>query len=205
MTLDDAGGRLVVAAAWGGDSLKRMGLASPGTAKSFAGGAAYADPRLAQLGARFLIPRGKESEIAALGFARSDATAYDKHRLALGVPDGSRDLDVEKSILLENGFEELNGIDFQKGCYMGQELTARTKYRALVKKRLLPVAVEGPLPAPGTTVMLDGAAAGEIHSGRDNRALAWLRLEAVAAAQTGAKLIAGAARVTPQRPAWAKF
>ena len=60
-----------------------------------------------------------------------------------GLPDGSRDMLVEKSLLMECGFDELNGIDWQKGCYLGQELTARTRYRGLVKKRLLPVAVEG--------------------------------------------------------------
>ena len=61
----------------------------------------------------------------------------------LGVPDGSRDLQLEKALLLESGFDELNGVDWQKGCYMGQELTARTKYRGLIKKRLFPVRVEG--------------------------------------------------------------
>ena len=70
------------------------------------------------------------------------------------MPDGSRDLVVDKALLLENGFDELNGVDWQKGCYMGQELTARTKYRALIRKRLFPVKVEGALPAPGAPVHL---------------------------------------------------
>src|SRR3546814_21087417 len=71
------------------------------------------------------------------------------------LPDGSRDLAVEKTVLLEAGFEELGGVDFDKGCYMGQELTARTKYRGLVKRRLLPVRIAGPLPAPGTAIPLE--------------------------------------------------
>ncbi|MGH7091382.1 MAG: YgfZ/GcvT domain-containing protein, partial [Stellaceae bacterium] len=100
------------------------------------------------------------------------------------------------------GFDELHGIDWQKGCYIGQELTARMKYRALVKKRLLPVAVEGPLPAPGTPVLLDGEEVGELRSGRDGIALAVLRLDAVARAEAGATLGAGAARLTPRRPNW---
>ena len=198
--IEDASGRYVVAAAWGDGVLARFGLNAAGAAKSFTGGLAYADPRLDALGARFLIPRGNESEIAALGFSRVDAAAYDKHRLALGVPDGSRDLEVEKSILLENGFEELNGVDFQKGCYMGQELTARTKYRALIRKRLLPVTVEGKLPAPGTAITADGEEVGELRSGADGMALAMLKLDALEA-----KLSAGGAKLVPQKPEWMKL
>ena len=85
--------------------------------------------------------------MAAHGLTPAPFAAYDRHRLALGVPDGSRDLIVDKSLLLESGFEELNGVSFTKGCFVGQELTARTKHRALVKKRLMPVRVDGPLPA----------------------------------------------------------
>jgi tRNA-modifying protein YgfZ len=122
------------------------------------------------------------------------------------VPDGSRDLPVEKAILLEAGFDELNGVDWQKGCYIGQELTARTKYRGLIKKRLMPVRVAGALPPPGTPVMLDGQDAGELRSGQDGIALALLRLEAVAAAAaSGEALHAGDARLTPLRPDWARF
>src|SRR5665213_2260475 len=129
-----------------------------------------------------------------------DAAAYDRHRLALGVPDGSRDLEIERSILLENGFEELNGVDFQKGCYMGQELTARTKYRALIKKRLLPVNVDGPLPAPGTKVMAGEQEMGEMRSGRDGAALAVLKLDALET-----KLTAGGATIIPRKPEWLKL
>jgi folate-binding protein YgfZ len=123
----------------------------------------------------------------------------------LGVPDGSRDLMIEKAILLESGFDELNGVDWQKGCYVGQELTARTKYRGLVKKRLVPVVVEGPLPAPGTPVMLGNQEAGEMRSGQDGIALALLRLEAVDEASAENPLSAGAARLTPRKPDWVNF
>lgn len=199
VTLADASARLSVAAAWGDGAAAKLGL-SNGMAKPFAGGLIYADPRLPALGARFLIPAGRETEIAATGFARADAASYDRHRLALGVPDGSRDLEIEKSILLENGFEELNGVDFAKGCYMGQELTARTKYRALIKKRLVPVTVEGPLPPVGTPVTCNGEDVGEIRSGTDGLALAMLKLDAL-----GGPLAAGTAKLAPQPPAWMKF
>ena len=105
--------------------------------------------------------------LVAAGVAEGDFAAYDRHRLALGVPDGSRDLVPEKSILLELGFDELNGVDWQKGCYVGQELTARTKYRGLIKKRLFPVRIDGPTPQPGAIIMLDGKEAGEMRSARD--------------------------------------
>lgn len=122
------------------------------------------------------------------------------------MPDGSRDLPVEKAILLEAGFDELAGVDWQKGCYIGQELTARTKYRALIKKRLLPVEIDGPLPPPGTPVMLGEEEAGEIRSGRGRLALALLRLDMVEKAGTADRpLTAGAARITPHKPEWARF
>ena len=199
VTLADASEKFVAAAAWGDGATAKLNL-TDGAAKPFAAGVAYVDPRLTALGVRFLIPAGRENDIAAAGFASADAAAYDRHRLALGVPDGSRDLEIEKSILLENGFEELNGVDFAKGCYMGQELTARTKYRALIKKRLVPVKVDGPLPAPGTPVMRNGEDVGELRSGADGVALAMLKLDAL----TG-PLVAGAATLTPQPPAWMKL
>jgi len=206
VTLADASARFRVVAGWGDGADRALSLSGEGTARPFAGGIAFVDSRLAALGLRFLLPRDAGfTSLDAAGFAGTDDAAYDRHRLALGVPDGSRDLTIEKALLLESGFDELHGIDWQKGCYMGQELTARTKYRALVKKRLLPVAVEGAVPAPGTLVMLGNEEVGEIHSGRDGVALALLRLDAVEAAERGAPLLAGTARLTPQKPSWAKF
>jgi folate-binding protein YgfZ len=152
---------------------------------------------LSGLGVRLIVPR--DVAMSALGFAPADESVYDRLRLSLGVPDGSRDLVIEKSILLEAGFDELNGIDWQKGCYVGQELTARTRYRGLIKKRLMPVAVDGPLPAPDSIILLGGVEAGEMRSGRDGIGLALLRLEAV---EDGRPLTAGDARLTPQRPEW---
>jgi hypothetical protein len=206
VSLADATPRFAVAAGFALPDDDPLDLPIEGAAKPFAGGVAYADPRLRALGLRFALPR--EAGFSALveaGFTRADEAQYDLHRLRLGVADGSRDLPIEKALLLEAGYDELNGIDWQKGCYMGQDLTARTKYRALIKKRLLPVAIDGPLPAPGTKIMLGSEEAGEIHSGRDGRALALLRLDAVEAAATGTPLTADAARVTPEKPSWAKF
>ena len=185
-------------------------LALPGEAglgRGFAGGVVFADPRLAAAGARAIAPNDSLRAAAAeAGFAEASADAYDRARIALGLPDGSRDLEIEKAILLENGFDELNGIDWNKGCYMGQELTARTKYRGLVRKRLMPVAIEGPAPAFGTPVLLGDQDAGEMRSARADLGLALLRLDKVEEARTaGVSLSAGEAKLTPRKPAWAKF
>lgn len=156
------------------------------------GGIAAPDPRLPDAGWRVLA----DSPLAA----NSDAAAWDAHRLALGLPDGSRDMEAEKSLLLEAGFDELNGASWSKGCYMGQELTARTKYRGLIKRRLVPVAVEGPLPAPGTPIVLGEKEVGTMRSGRGARGLATLRLEAL-----HAPLRAGEAVLAAQVPDWMRL
>lgn len=209
VALSNASERFAVVAAWGEGTTQAFGLDDAGAAKEFAGGVAYIDPRLAVLGARFLVPRDKRDAPAQAGFVASDADTYDRHRLALGVPDGTRDLAPEKALPMESGFDELNAIDWQKGCYMGQELTARMKYRALVKKRLLPVTIEGAIDggavAPGTAITQNGNDAGEMLSTRGGRGLALLRLEAVEAAQSnGGGLMAGAARILPKKPTWMK-
>jgi folate-binding protein YgfZ len=208
VTLGPASGDLAVFAVFGSGALAALMLPDEaGAARPYAGGVAFVDPRLAALGARVIAPRDTAAAaLAADGFAAADFAAYDRLRLAEGIPDGSRDLAIEKSILLESGFDELNGVDWKKGCYIGQELTARTKYRGLIKKRLMPVRVEGTLPPPGTLVTLDGQEAGELRSGRDGMALALLRLEAVASAgEAGRILQAGEARITPLKPGWAAF
>lgn len=196
-----------VYALWGDGAAPALGLAGqPGAAIAFAGGLAFVDPRLAEAGLRAWLPADGAAALAAAGFAPGTFAEWDAARIALGLPDGSRDLVPEKSILLENGFDELQGVDWQKGCYMGQELTARTKYRGLVRKRLMPVTIEGPAPAPGTAIMLDGAEAGEMRSASGANGLALIRLEQFAKAIAGnGALTAGEARLRPHRPAWAIF
>jgi folate-binding protein YgfZ len=199
---------LVVAAFWGGNAADAFGLAAePGAAKPVEGGVVYVDPRLAALGVRALLPEAAVAMLAAAhGFAPATPADYDALRLSHGVPDGSRDLPVEDALLLENGFDELGGVDWKKGCYVGQEVTARMKYRALIRKRLMPVAIDGPAPAPGTKVTLGDAEAGEMRSAAGSAGLALLRLELVEkAAAEGASLVAGDAKITPRKPAWANF
>ena len=106
----------------------------------------------------------------------------------------------EKSVLLEAGFDELHGVSWTKGCYMGQELTARTRYRGLIKRRLSRCDIDGPLPAPGTPVRRDGAEVGTMRSGRGARGLALVRLEAL-----HEPLECGEATLVPHLPAWLKL
>jgi len=195
---------LAVAAIFGPGEAAILGLPSePGTARPFGSGVVFIDPRLASLGARAILPREKARAVLAdAGVAETGFDTYDRLRLSLGIPDGSRDLVLEKSILLESGFDELNGVDWQKGCYVGQELTARTKYRGLVKKRLTPVRIEGPAPPPGAAVTADGREIGEMRSSRDGLGLALLRIEPV---REGKMLAAGESILVPVRPAWMRL
>jgi hypothetical protein len=181
--------------------------ARPGACRALEHGLAFVDPRLVRMGVRALLPaQNAASAIAQLQLDEAPRAAYERLRLSLGMPDGSRDLIVEKATLLESGFEELNGVDFAKGCFVGQELTARMKYRGLVRKRLLPVVLKGPRPEPGTIIRLGEREAGEMRSSIDGRGLALLRLDRIAEAdQAGTPLSAGATEVVPVKPDWVKF
>ncbi|MYE46372.1 MAG: folate-binding protein YgfZ [Chloroflexi bacterium] len=173
--------------------------AGDGGAAPCAGGTLMRDPRGDALGLRAVLPA--DAALAFLeraGFARGSRADYERHRIALGAPDGSRDMEVGRATLMECGFEALNGVDFEKGCYVGQELTARTKHRGLVRRRLARVALDGPLPPAGTPIVAGEREVGEIRSGLDGAALAVLRLERIAAAaEAGTPLVAGDARVIP--------
>jgi folate-binding protein YgfZ len=149
------------------------------------------DPRLPEAGHRILA----ETHPTSAPFE-----AWDAHRIALGLPDGSRDLEQDKTILLEAGFDELNGISWTKGCYMGQELTARTRYRGLIKKRLLPVKATAPLGPPGTPVLQDAREVGTLRSVLGKQALALLRLDALEK-----KLEADGVALDVHVPGWARL
>ncbi len=206
VVIEDQSEAWTVFALPGADAPTAQGLDnSAGAAVTKEGGVVYVDPRLPALGVRAILStESKDAFIAAL--SAGDRASYDILRLGLGVPDGSRDMVVDKSILLESGFDELNGVDWKKGCYMGQELTARTKYRGLIKKRLLPVEIEGALPEAGTPITLDGKEVGEVRStaaaGSGGRGLALIRLEHL---EAGGPFEAAGARITPRKPDWAVF
>lgn len=202
-----ANDRLAVYALTGEGVAAALGLPDEaGAARPFANGLVFIDPRLAAGGVRAWLPEGGEAALAEAGFAAAPIEDWDSHRIALGLPDGSRDLVPDKTLLLEAGFDELQGVDWEKGCYLGQELTARTKYRGLVRKRLIPVDITGPAPEPGTPVMLGDAEAGEMRSHAGTAGLAFLRLDSLEQlAKDGGSLRAGEAVLVPHKPAWAVF
>ncbi len=127
------------------------------------------DPRLPDAGWRVLADPPLPCD--------ADQADYDSHRLLLGLPDGTRDCEPDRTVLLEAGFDELDGISWTKGCYMGQELTARTRYRGLLKRRLVPVSATVALPPPGTALSVDGREVGTMRSSREMLGLAVLRLD----------------------------
>ncbi|MDE8348798.1 MAG: folate-binding protein [Acidocella sp.] len=175
VVLADVSDELAVYAVWDG-APPRVALTAP-------------DPRLREAGFRLLSPE--------VLIPNADAAAYAAHRLHLGLPDGPPDLEPDKTLLLEAGFDELNGVDWNKGCYMGQELTARTKYRGLVKRRLVPVTLSGPAPVAGTAVLANGQEVGTLRSSADGVALAMLRVDALEM-----PLLLDGAPVTPKLPGW---
>lgn len=143
---------LAVFAAWGDD-------ASPDRP---------ADPRLEALGRRWIAP-------ANAAIADTDVAAYHRHRLTLGVPDSA---DVTGEFLLDANGEELHAVDFRKGCFVGQEVTARMKHKAQPRKRLVPVNFDANRPPPGTRLIdASGTEVGLLAGGLDGRALASVRLD----------------------------
>jgi folate-binding protein YgfZ len=143
-----------------------------GLAALTTGAIIYSDPRSPALGTRMLLPPSPEADVSPIPF-----DIYDRLRVTEAVPDGSRDMEVGKAILLENNIDLLNGVAWDKGCYTGQELTARTRYRGLIKKRLVPVRIAGTVPPVGTPLIENGSEVGEMRSANGNVGLALLRLE----------------------------
>jgi len=131
------------------------------------------DPRLPALGLRGY------GAAAPDGAALADEAAYDAHRLALGVPDPDRDAPSETTYPIEADFDLLGGIDFKKGCFVGQETTSRMKRRGMIKNRMLPISFDGEPPAFGSEVLAGERRAGEALSGQDGRATALLRLDRI--------------------------
>lgn len=160
---------------------------------------AFPDPRLPALGFRAIAPR---SQLPAPNASLAD---YHAHRLALGVPD-SADLAPDTMFALDVGLEELNGVNFKKGCYIGQEVTARMKHRGTARRRVLIAESKGALPVPGTPLLSAGQDLGNLMTGQRNLALALVRLDRLAAAETTrAPITAGGTEVTLRKPDWLRM
>ena len=131
------------------------------------------------------------------GAATADEAAREVQKLALGVP-GPADWGSDKTYPIEANFDLLNGVDFKKGCFVGQETTSRMKRRGQIKSRMLPIAFDGPAPAPGAEILAGELRAGVVTSAGEGRAIALLRLDR---AEAGG-LTVESRPVTLERPAW---
>jgi tRNA-modifying protein YgfZ len=157
---------------------------------SFAG-TLYADPRAPGLGSRLIGPHAALAEITS-----PDEAAYDAHRIALGVARGGRDFRYGDTFVHDANLDFMHGVDFKKGCYIGQEVVSRVQFRKSARKRIVKVRFNGPAPAPGTEITAGDIVIGEIGSVAAKDGLASLRVDRVKDAKAaGLAFSAGATAV----------
>jgi tRNA-modifying protein YgfZ len=194
LVIEDLSEILGVLAAWGGEAKPAYGLG-------------YADPRLSALGLRVMVaPHLAAAAAADLGAEFVDAGAYEAHRIALGVPSGGIDFRYGDAFPHEADMDQLHGIDFAKGCYVGQEVVSRMEHRGNARTRAVPVRYEGAAPAAGSAVTAGERQLGTMGSTAGGHGLALLRLDRVAdALSSGQQLLAGGAPIRLVKPDWARF
>jgi folate-binding protein YgfZ len=174
-------------------------------------GVHYPDPRLPELGLRCISPPPPADAAAAFGAELVDAAAYEAHRIALGVPAGGVDFTYGDAFPHEADMDQLHGVDFQKGCFIGQEVVSRMEHRGTARSRVVPVALGadalgGAAPARGSAVTADGKQMGLMGSAAGRHGLALLRLDRVDEALAGgASLLADGVPLKLVKPAWARF
>jgi tRNA-modifying protein YgfZ len=192
--VEDLSEILGVLAAWDGAGATTYGLC-------------YADPRLPALGLRVIVPPHlAAAAAAALGAVSVDAGAYEAHRIALGIPQGGLDFSYGDAFPHETDMDQLGGVDFAKGCYVGQEVVSRMEHRGSARTRAVPVRFDGAAPAAGVLVTAGARQVGTMGSAAAGRGLALLRLDRVAdALSRGEPLLAGGATIRPVKPEWARF
>jgi folate-binding protein YgfZ len=184
---------LSVAAAWGDEVPKLPDAAH-----------VYPDPRLPTLGFRILLP--KSANAADLGCAVVTEADYLATRIALGVPEGGRDYAYGDTFPHEAMFDQLAGVDFDKGCYVGQEVVSRMQHRGTARKRVVGIEGEAALPASGTFIVAGATPIGTLGSVSGTSGLALLRLDRAEEAKgAGQPLRAGGVTVEVRIPAWARF
>lgn len=185
---------LGVMAVWGGVVDSEYGLS-------------YPDPRLPALGSRIMLPPHLAAEAAAdIGADLTDADTYEAHRIALGVPRGGTDFAYGDTFPHEADMDQLNGVDFDKGCYVGQEVVSRVEHRASARSRVVPIAYDEFAPISGLAIMAGDKQVGTLGSTAKGRGLALMRLDRIEdalAAKTS--LEAGGVAIRAVKPSWAKF
>src|SRR5260370_19265769 len=165
VTIEDLSETLGVMAVWDGGAATEYGLC-------------YRDPRLPALGLRVILPPHLAAETAAdLGAALIAADAFEAHRIALGIPRGGLDFVYGDAFPHEADMDQLHGVDFHKGCFVGQVVVSRLEHRGNVRTRYVPVAYEGFAPDAGAAVMAAEKQVGTFGSSAGGRALAMLRLD----------------------------
>jgi folate-binding protein YgfZ len=162
---------------------------------------AVADPRLLGMGARAYLPPAD-----AAARADTEAAIYHSGRIDLGLPEGGKDYRWGETFPHEADLDLLGGVDFEKGCYVGQEVVSRMQHRGTARSRVVPVMIEGEAPEPFTEVTVGERTIGSMGSSADGRGMALLRLDRVAeAAEAGQPIVCGTARLTVIKPSWAPF
>lgn len=194
VTVENLTGQLGVLAAWDGKPQMMPDLAFP-------------DPRNPDLGFRVLVPEELSAKLAGvLGAELVAADNYEQQRIVCGVPKGGADFIYGDAFPHETNMDRLHGVDFDKGCYVGQEVVSRMQHRGTARTRTVRLLVDGPSPEAGTGVISDGKTVGTIGSSREGHALGLLRLDKVSDALTrGATLSAGGIAVRLVDPADAKL
>jgi tRNA-modifying protein YgfZ len=194
VAVEDLSETLCVLAIWDGAAAAELALV-------------YGDPRLAALGRRAILPSSSAADaIAALGAEPAPAEAYDAHRIALGVPRGGVDFAYGDAFPHEADMDQLGGVDFDKGCYVGQEVVSRMQHRGTARTRIVGVTYADFPPEPGAPVLSGEKQVGTMGSGVEGRGLAMLRLDRIAdAAAAGTPLVAGGVELRPIKPDWARF
>lgn len=154
---------------------------------------AFADPRSEKLGWRILVPADLARKAAdAIGAEYVEASAYDAHRIALGVPRGGADFIYGDAFPHESNMDRLHGVDFDKGCYVGQEVVSRMQHRGTARTRIVRLIVNGPAPEVGVTIAAGEKSLGVMGSSLDGRGLAMIRTDRTAdALDAGQPLVAG--------------
>jgi hypothetical protein len=170
-------------------------------------GLCYADPRLPKLGLRVMLPPHLAAEAAAdLGATLADAEAYDAHRIALGVPRGGTDFIYGDTFPHEADMDQLAGVDFDKGCYVGQEVVSRVEHRATARRRIVAVTYDDYAPGSGLPVMAGEKEIGTLGSSAKGHGLAMIRLDRLADAQAaGLPVTCGNIALRVRKPDWATF
>lgn len=187
-------------------AIQERHISLPGNITSVEGSVFFPDPRLEIMGGRCFMPAGKGVQaLSQAGFTQAPLSTYDQMRMQAGVPDGSQDFIIDRSLPLELGMDRLNGISFTKGCYVGQEVTARSKHRATLHKTLyrLRSLTGKALPDSGTPIMAGAIEIGQLRSHLNDLGLAILRREEVEkATQEKVPLTADGIALEAVQPEW---